>query len=140
MSQAAGQANLYIFAEGSVMEPGAQGIYVMPDSSIKSLTDLENKTIAINAPKNILYLLTSSVLAEHGIAPDSVKFVTNVPFPAMPAALKAGKIDAAVLPEPFGSAAEQADGAVPLSFSSMYSRCTASAWSAPSASVAPGLL
>jgi len=43
-----------------------------------------------------------------------VKFVTNILFPAMPAALKAGKIDAAVLPEPFASVAEQADGAVPL--------------------------
>ena len=113
-AQAAGQANLDIFAEGSVMEPGAQGIYVMPDSSITSLADLKNKTIAINAPKNILYLLTSSVLAEHGINPGSVKFVTNYPFPAMPAALAAGKIDAAVLPEPFASVAEQADGAVPL--------------------------
>ena len=60
-AQAAGQANLDIFAEGSVMEPGAQGIYVMPDSSITSLADLKNKTVAINAPKNILYLLTSSV-------------------------------------------------------------------------------
>jgi NitT/TauT family transport system substrate-binding protein len=40
--------------------------------------------------------------------------VTSFPFPAMPAALKAGKIDAAVLPEPFASEAEQADGAVLL--------------------------
>jgi len=113
-AEAAHQANLDIFAEGSVMEPGTQGIYVMPDSPIKSLADLKGKTIAINAPKNILYLLVSSVLAEHGIAPSSVKFVTNFNFPEMPAALKAGKIDAAVLPEPFASAAEQADGAVPL--------------------------
>ncbi len=113
-AQAAGQANLDIFAEGSVMEPGTQGIYVMPNSPIKSLADLHGRTVAINAPKNILYLLTASVLAEHGISPDSVKFVTNIPFPAMPAALKADKIDAAVLPEPFASIAEQADGAVPL--------------------------
>jgi NitT/TauT family transport system substrate-binding protein len=113
-AQAAGQANLDIFAEGSVMEPGSQGIYVMPDSPIKSLADLKDKTIAINAPKNILYLLTSSVLTEQGISPGSVKFVTSIPFPAMPAALKAGEIDAAVLPEPFASIAEQADGAVPL--------------------------
>jgi NitT/TauT family transport system substrate-binding protein len=113
-AQAAGQANLDIFAEGSVMEPGSQGIYVMPDSPIKSLADLKDKTIAINAPKNILYLLTSSVLTEQGINPGSVKFVTSIPFPAMPAALKAGEIDAAVLPEPFASIAEQADGAVPL--------------------------
>ena len=108
------QANLDIFAEGSVMEPGTQGIYVMPNSPIKSLADLKGKTIAINAPKNILYLLTASVLAEHGLFANSVTFVTNIPFPAMPAALKAGKIDAAVLPEPFASIAEQADGAVPL--------------------------
>jgi NitT/TauT family transport system substrate-binding protein len=113
-AQAAGQANLDIFAEGSVMEPGTQGIYVMPNSPIKSLADLRGRTVAINAPKNILYLLTASVLAEHGLAANTVKFVTNIPFPAMPAALKAGQIDAAVLPEPFASVAEQQDGAVPL--------------------------
>ena len=113
-AQADGEANLDIFAEGSVMEPGDQGIYVMPDSPIKSLSDLRGRTVAINAPKNILYLLTASVLAEHGLSADSVKFVTNIPFPAMPAALAAGKIDAAVLPEPFASVAEQQDGAVSL--------------------------
>jgi NitT/TauT family transport system substrate-binding protein len=113
-AEAAGQANLDIFAEGSVMEPGTQGIYVMPDSPIKSLAGLRGHTIAINAPKNILYLLVASVLAEHGLSANSVKFVTSIPFPAMPAALKAGKVDAAVLPEPFASVAEQADGAVPL--------------------------
>jgi NitT/TauT family transport system substrate-binding protein len=113
-AEAAGQANLDVFAEGSVMEPGTQGIYVMPDSGITTLAGLKNKTVAINAPKNILYLLTASVLAEHGLSADSVKFVTTIPFPAMPAALKAGQIDAAVLPEPFASIAEQSDGAVPL--------------------------
>jgi NitT/TauT family transport system substrate-binding protein len=113
-AEAAGQANLDIFAEGSVMEPGAQGIYVMPDSGITTLAGLKDKTVAINAPKNILYLLTASVLSEHGLSADSVKFVTSLPFPAMPAALKAGKIDAAVLPEPFASIAEQTYGAVPL--------------------------
>jgi NitT/TauT family transport system substrate-binding protein len=113
-AQAAGQANLEIFAEGSVMEPGTQGIYVMPNSGITSLSDLVNKTVAINAPKNILYLLTASVLAEDQLSPNAVKWVTSYPFPAMPAALKAGKIAAAVLPEPFASIAEQTDGAIPL--------------------------
>jgi NitT/TauT family transport system substrate-binding protein len=109
-----GEANLDIFAEGSVMTPGAQGIYVMPDSPIKTLADLENHTLAINAPKNILYLLAASVLAEHGISPDSVKFVTKYNLPQMPAALKSGAVAAAVMPEPFASMAEQQDGAVPL--------------------------
>jgi NitT/TauT family transport system substrate-binding protein len=109
-----GEANLDIFAEGSVMTPGAQGVYVMPDSPIRTLAGLANHTVAINAPKNILYLLTSSVLAENGIAPSTVKFVTKYDFPQMPAALKSGAIQAAVLPEPFASDAELKDGAVLL--------------------------
>ena len=112
--QQQGRANLDIFAEGSVMQPGDQGIYVMPNSSIKTLADLKGKTIAINAPDNILYLLVASVLDEHGISLSSVHFTTKYTFPQMPAALAAGKIDAAVLPEPFASDAQQALGAVPL--------------------------
>ena len=97
------------------MEPGAQGIYTMPDSPIKTLADLKGQTVAINAPKNILYLLAASVLAEHGISAGRrctswAKFRS----PQMPAELKAGAVNAAVLPEPFASVAEQADGAVPL--------------------------
>ena len=112
-AQRSGEANLDIFAEGSVMEPGAQGIYTMPDSPIRTLADLKNHTIAINAPKNILYLLASSVLAEHGISAASVKF-TSVPFPAMATELKSGAVSAAVLPEPFSSGAEQAEDGIPL--------------------------
>jgi NitT/TauT family transport system substrate-binding protein len=107
-------ANLDIFAEGSVMEPGTVAIYTLPGSRIRTLADLKGKTIAINAPGNILYLLVASVLAEHGIAPSQVHFVTSYAFPVMAGALKAGKVDAAVLPEPFASAAELQDGAVPL--------------------------
>jgi len=107
------EANLDIFAEGSVMEPGAQGIYTMPNSPIRSLADLKDHTIAINAPKNILYLLASSVLAEHGISPASVEF-TSVPFPEMATELKSGAVSAAVMPEPFSSGAEQAEGGIPL--------------------------
>ncbi len=112
-AQQRGEANLDIFAEGSVMEPGNQGIYTMPDSPVKTLAELKNHTIAINAPKNILYLLTASVLAEHGISLATVKF-TNVPFPAMATELKSGAISTAVMPEPFASGAEQAIGGVPL--------------------------
>ena len=112
-AQRSGEANLDIFAEGSVMESGAQGIYTMPNSPVKTLAGLKNHTIAINATKNILYLLAASVLAEHGVPPASVKF-TNVAFPAMATALRSGAIAAAVLPEPFASGTEQAEGGVPL--------------------------
>jgi NitT/TauT family transport system substrate-binding protein len=112
-AQQRGAANLYIFAEGSVMQPGAQGIYTMPSSPVRNLGDLAGKTIAINAKRNILYLLAASVLAGHGMEPGSVHFA-NVPFPDMPTALKSGTISAAVLPEPFASGAEEAEGVVRL--------------------------
>ena len=107
------EAQLAIFAEGSLMEPGAQAIYTMPGSPIKTLANLEGKTIGINAPDNILYLLVASVLADHGIPVNKVKFKA-IPFPGMAAALKSGAVNAAVLPEPFASSAEETDGAVPL--------------------------
>ena len=113
-AQQAGEANLDIFAEGSVMEPGAQDLYTMPTSPIRSLGDLRGRTIAINAPDNILYLLAASVLSEHGIPPKDVHFVTKYALPQMPAELHAGTVNAAVLPEPFASIAEESYGAVPL--------------------------
>jgi NitT/TauT family transport system substrate-binding protein len=113
-AQQDGEANLDIFAEGSVMEPGAQDLYTMPDSPVKSLADLKGRTVAINAPNNILYLLAASVLSEHGIPVKDVHFVTKYPFPQIPGELSAGAVNAAVLPEPFASLAQEQYGAVPL--------------------------
>ncbi|MBV9094941.1 MAG: ABC transporter substrate-binding protein [Streptosporangiaceae bacterium] len=98
-------ADLDIFAEGSVMEPGAQGLYVMPGSPVRTLADLEGRTVGVNAPGNILYLLAASVLADHGLSVSGVHFA-YVPLPQMAQALSAGTIAAAVLPEPFASQAE----------------------------------
>jgi len=102
-------ADLDIFAEGSVMGPGAQGLYVMPGSRIRSLAGLEGKVIGVNAPGNILYLLAASVLADHGLSVSGARFAFY-PLPEMAAMLKAGRIAAAVLPEPFASQAEQSMG------------------------------
>ena len=102
-------ADLDIFAEGSVMETGAQGLYVMPGSRIETLADLEGKIIGVNAPGNILYLLAASVLDDNGLSVSGVHFA-YYPLPTMAAMLKAGKISAAVLPEPFASQAEQSMG------------------------------
>jgi NitT/TauT family transport system substrate-binding protein len=113
-AQAAGRANLDIFAEGSVMEPGDQALYTMPGSPIKDLADLQGRTVGINAPRNILYLLVASVLAEHAIPVSKVHFRDDIPLPEMADALASGEISAAVLPEPFASDAELSYGAVPL--------------------------
>src|ERR1700734_2851826 len=110
-AQQAGRANLDIFAEGSVMEPGAQDLYTMPASPIRSLADLKGRTVAINAPNNILYLLAASVLTEHNIPIKDVHFVTKYPLPQIPTELSAGAVNAAVLPEPFASIAQEQYGA-----------------------------
>ena len=107
---------LEIVAEGSVMQEGSQAIYTMPASKIKTLTGLKGHLLGINAPGNINYLLAASVLTENGIKLTQVRFpVQPIPFPVMAAELAAGKIDAAAMPEPFATAAEQNYGAVVLS-------------------------
>jgi NitT/TauT family transport system substrate-binding protein len=114
-----------VVAEGSIMQQGAQTIFTMPNSKIKTLSQLKGHLIGVNAPGNIDYLLGVSVLSENGVNPKSVDFPTAktkafsatggaIPFPFMAADLANGEISAAIMPEPFASQAEQQYGAVPL--------------------------
>jgi NitT/TauT family transport system substrate-binding protein len=116
---------LEIVSEGSVMQQGAQTLFVMPSSHITELSQLKGKLIGVNAPENIDYLLGVSVLKENGINPSDVKFPTPkdkasaqfggaIPFPDMGQDLASGELSAAIMPEPFASLAEQDFGAVPL--------------------------
>jgi NitT/TauT family transport system substrate-binding protein len=112
-AQQQSQARLDIFAEGSVMGPGTQGIYTVPGSPVTTIDDLKGQTVAISAPDNILYLLTASLLAEHGVSPRSVHFAT-IPFSEMPAELESRAVSAAVLQEPYASDDEEDLGDVSL--------------------------
>jgi NitT/TauT family transport system substrate-binding protein len=106
---------LEIIAEGSVMQQGSQVIFTMPSSNIKTLAELRGHVLGVNAPYNIDYLLDVSVLTENGISKSDVRFPSApIPFPDMAAELSSGKIDAATMPEPFASIAEQQLGAVTL--------------------------
>jgi NitT/TauT family transport system substrate-binding protein len=106
---------LEVIAEGSVMTQGTQAIYTMPNSKIKTLSELKGHLLGINAPLNINYLLAASVITENGIKLSQVRFPAKpIPFPVMAAELAAGKIDAAAMPQPFATAAEQKYGAVEL--------------------------
>ena len=112
--------NLEVVSEGSIMEPGSQVILTMPNSPIKSLSQVKGRVFGINAPYNINYLLAASVLEENGINPSGVDFPgkvnasNSIPFPSMPAALAKGTVAVAAMPEPFASIAEQSYGAVVL--------------------------
>jgi NitT/TauT family transport system substrate-binding protein len=125
LQQAVAGKPIELISEASIMQPGSQVIYTMPGSRIKTLADLKGKLIGVNAPDNIDYLLTASVLAENGVDPRNVKFPTAsnpafaktggaIPFPTMAGVLASGGIAAATMPEPFASLAEQNVGAIPL--------------------------
>ena len=106
---------LEIVAEGSLMQQGSQAIYTLPNSPIKTLAQLQGHVLGTNAPKNINYLLAASVLTEDGISPSAVHFTSQpIAFPDLVAALAKHKVDAAALPEPFATIAEQTFGATPL--------------------------
>lgn len=99
-AQAAGAASLRILAEGNNAAAREQEIVALPDSPITSVAGLRGKVIGVNALANVATLITSSVLAENGVPPSSVRLVA-IPFPEMGPALAARRIDAAWLVEPF---------------------------------------
>ena len=99
-------ANLDLFAEASIEQPDFVGLFTPSGSKINTIADLKGKSIGINAPNNVAYLLTASFLEANDILPSTVKFV-SIPFPNMEGALLSHKVDVAFLAEPFISIAEQ---------------------------------
>src|SRR5271170_5148947 len=77
-----GTAYLRIIAEASFLQPNVEALLVNGTSSVRSIGQLKNKTISVNAPGEIGTLLVDSLLVEHGIQPDQVKLDSYVPFPA----------------------------------------------------------
>jgi NitT/TauT family transport system substrate-binding protein len=106
-------ADIRVIDEGSVIQPNDQSIVTLPGSPLTTLADLRGKRLAVNVPNNIGNILIGSALAGAGIPLSAVKLVP-VPFPLMSAALKQHKVDAAWVPEPFLTGAEEQIGALPI--------------------------
>lgn len=107
-------ANLDFIAQASVMQPNAVGLFTLPGSPVKTADDLRGKTIAINAPGNVAYLLVAEYLRVNGISPQSVR-LKYFPFSKMTKMLLEHKIDAAFLEEPYISTGEESQGLAELS-------------------------
>jgi NitT/TauT family transport system substrate-binding protein len=109
-AQARHVVQLRILAEGCVASQGEEVVLVMPDSGIKTVTDLRGKLIGVNATGDVSQLLIGSVLAANQVPLSAVRF-TVIPFPEMAAALKAGRVSAAYFTEPFKTEAQVKYGA-----------------------------
>ncbi len=74
---------------------------------LKGPGDLAGKTVAVNQLNGIAELTAKAAIDHQGGNSSSVKFV-ELPFPQMSAAVSAGRVDAALVVEPFLSAAKGA--------------------------------
>ena len=106
-AQAAG-ARFRILAEASTLRPHTRVLLTARGSHITSVAGLAGKKIAVNGTSSIGTLLISVLLAENGISPNKVSFITDKQgFPDMAGQLQRGQWDAAFLAEPYATKAEE---------------------------------
>jgi NitT/TauT family transport system substrate-binding protein len=106
-------ADFEILDAGSIMQPGVQELMIPQGSSVRTVSQLRGKKIALNVTGGIAQLLVTSMLTSNMVSPSQVQFV-SINFPDMYAALKQHKVAAAFMPQPFATNAEDQVGAEPL--------------------------
>lgn len=108
--QAQGTFSIRVLVAGTSCQPDSFAVLALPGSGISGPASLAGKTIAVNLTNNIQTLMTSAVLKADGVNAAPVKYVA-IPFPDMAGALKAHRVDAISVVEPFLTGAEQSIGA-----------------------------
>ncbi|KRV47866.1 hypothetical protein AQ490_05770 [Wenjunlia vitaminophila] len=104
------------------------GQLMTSSSSINTVADLAGKKIAVNTLKGINEVAVRTSLEKSGVPGDDVSLV-EVPIPNMPAALKSGDVDAAMMGEPFVTVAEkQGAHPVPVSYAAMGKQMPFAGW------------
>jgi ABC-type nitrate/sulfonate/bicarbonate transport system substrate-binding protein len=78
----------------------SQVFAVKKDSPIKKVEDLKGKTLAVNAFGGGSDMAARSILVKHGLTPDKDVRIIEASFGAMPAMVRAGKVDIGTFPAP----------------------------------------
>lgn len=112
-ADAVNRDGLKVIAAGSIVQPRCQELMIAAGSPIQTVSQLKGKRIGVNVTGGIGSLLIDALLEGNQISPSQVHF-TAVAFPDMAAALKQHRIDAAFMPEPFATNAEESTGAQPV--------------------------
>ena len=92
---------------GTSQDDAWDAVVVPKGSDVKTIKDLEGKTIAVNTLNNIGPVTINNAMEKDGADYKTVKYV-EVPFPEMGAALEANRVDAAFTVEPPSPAPSQA--------------------------------
>jgi NitT/TauT family transport system substrate-binding protein len=113
IAKSTGTADMELVADATSVNAKTNAIVTVPNSPVKTVFDLSGKKIAITAKNTASDLLTRSVMQDHGVKFDNVKWVL-IPLPNIAAALQEGQADAAYLPEPYITQAAKTAGAIPV--------------------------
>jgi NitT/TauT family transport system substrate-binding protein len=116
-------------------------LLVLTNSPLRTAKDLAGKTIGINGVGNISEFGPRAWLDQNGADSGSVKFL-ELPFSEMPAALAAGRIDAAWVTEPFLSSTKRNARVLATAFDAISKQFLVGIWfaSAPWAKDHPDLV
>jgi NitT/TauT family transport system substrate-binding protein len=85
---------------GAHTEKEAWDALLSPKGGVTDLKQLEGKKVAVNTLKNLPEVAVRNSLEKAGVDLSKVQF-TEIPFPDVPAALEAKRVDAAFAVEPF---------------------------------------
>jgi NitT/TauT family transport system substrate-binding protein len=123
-----------IVAPGSLdlEDAPTSGLVVPASSAIVAAKDFEGKTVAVNGIKNITQIAAQAWIDKNGGDSTKVKFV-EMPFPPMIEALAAGRIDGAVVVEPFVSEAKRSSRVIADVFAAIGPRLLIGCWIASAA-------
>ena len=107
--------DMRIIADTSQMQPGNQALYVMPNSPFKTVAEMAkaHASVGVNSLHNIGSVLLGSLLTVNGYKLGALAQKPEI-LPMMPQILSTHAIDAAWLPEPFGTQAQEEYGAVEI--------------------------
>ena len=85
---------------GAATEDKAWDALLAPKGGVTDLKQLEGKKVSVNTLKNLPEVAVRNCLEKAGVDVSKVEFV-EIPFPDVPAALEAKRVDAAFAVEPF---------------------------------------
>jgi NitT/TauT family transport system substrate-binding protein len=85
---------------GAATEDEAWDALLAPKGGVTDLKELEGKKVSVNTLKNLPEVAVRNSLEKAGVDVSKVEFV-EIPFPDVPAALDAKRVDAAFAVEPF---------------------------------------
>ncbi|WP_375411544.1 ABC transporter substrate-binding protein [uncultured Bradyrhizobium sp.] len=114
LAQGAVNGNLkaYIVAQHVFEKPGGFSVYwaVKDDSPIKTIGDLKGKTMSINTLGSGIYGPMAILLRQNGVDPEKDIKLVEIGFSLSEDALRSGRVDSAVMNQPFAARAEAKGG------------------------------